>query len=59
MLNADVIDLYERVPIGTKVVVTPAMNPIARLTGAVPQNARQLPRRMGQQIGVMIGRVRG
>jgi lipoprotein-anchoring transpeptidase ErfK/SrfK len=31
MLNADVIDLYDRVPIGTKVVVLPAFNPIARL----------------------------
>lgn len=31
MLNADVIDLYDRVPIGTRVVVLPASNPIARL----------------------------
>jgi lipoprotein-anchoring transpeptidase ErfK/SrfK len=31
MLNADVIDLYERVPTGTRVVVLPASNPIARL----------------------------
>ncbi len=31
MLNADVIDLYDRVPLGTKVVVLPATNPIARL----------------------------
>jgi lipoprotein-anchoring transpeptidase ErfK/SrfK len=35
MLNADVIDLYGRVPIGTKVVVLPAMNPIARLGHAL------------------------
>jgi lipoprotein-anchoring transpeptidase ErfK/SrfK len=35
MLNADVIDLYERVPVGTKVVVMPASNPIARLGGAI------------------------
>ncbi len=32
MLNADVIDLFDRVPVGTKVVVLPAMNPLARLT---------------------------
>ncbi len=31
MLNADVIDLYNRVPIGTKVVVLPSMSPLARL----------------------------
>ncbi len=49
MLNADVIDLYNRVPIGTKVVVLPAMNPIARLGHALTdpdaewrQNVRHL-----------------
>jgi lipoprotein-anchoring transpeptidase ErfK/SrfK len=35
MLNADVIDLYGRVPVGTKVVVLAAMNPIARLGRAI------------------------
>ena len=35
MLNADVIDLYDRVPVGTKVVVLPASNPIARLGKAI------------------------
>jgi lipoprotein-anchoring transpeptidase ErfK/SrfK len=35
MLNADVIDLYGRVPIGTKVVVLSASNPIARLGRAI------------------------
>jgi lipoprotein-anchoring transpeptidase ErfK/SrfK len=35
MLNADVIDLYERVPVGTKVVVMPASNPIAKLGKAL------------------------
>ncbi len=35
MLNADVIDLYNRVPIGTKVVVLQATNPIARLEHAL------------------------
>ena len=35
MLNADVIDLYERVPTGTKVVVLPASNPLARLGEAL------------------------
>jgi lipoprotein-anchoring transpeptidase ErfK/SrfK len=29
MLDADVIDLYDRVPIGTRVVVLPAMSPLA------------------------------
>jgi lipoprotein-anchoring transpeptidase ErfK/SrfK len=49
MLNADVIDLYDRVPIGTKVVVLPATNPIARLGRAISdpdaqwrQNVRRL-----------------
>jgi lipoprotein-anchoring transpeptidase ErfK/SrfK len=49
MLNADVIDLYNRVPIGTKVVVLPATNPIARLGHALTdpdaqwrQNIRRL-----------------
>jgi hypothetical protein len=31
LLNADVIDLYDRVPVGTRVVVVPASSPIARL----------------------------
>ncbi len=35
MLNADVIDLYDRVPMGTKVVVLPASSPIARLGQAL------------------------
>lgn len=35
MLNADVIDLYNRVPIGTMVVVLPATNPMARLGHAL------------------------
>jgi lipoprotein-anchoring transpeptidase ErfK/SrfK len=35
MLNADVIDLYDRVPTGTKVVVLPSSNPIARLGEAL------------------------
>ena len=35
MLNADVIDLYNRVPIGTKVVVVPAGGPIARIGDAI------------------------
>ena len=35
MLNADVIDLYNRVPVGTKVVVLAATNPIARFGRAV------------------------
>ena len=59
MLNADVIDLYDRVPIGTKVVVTPAMSPMARLTGAVPGRARELPRSVGQRLGGLMSRVRG
>ncbi len=35
MLNADVIDLYNRVTIGTKVVVLPVMTPIARIEHAI------------------------
>jgi lipoprotein-anchoring transpeptidase ErfK/SrfK len=35
MLNADVIDLYDRVPVGTRVVVLAASNPIARLGEAL------------------------
>ncbi len=35
MLNADVIDLYDRVPVGTRVVVLPAANPMARLGEAL------------------------
>jgi lipoprotein-anchoring transpeptidase ErfK/SrfK len=49
MLNADVIDLYNRVPIGTKVVVLPAMSPMARIGNALTdlnaewrQNVRRL-----------------
>jgi lipoprotein-anchoring transpeptidase ErfK/SrfK len=40
MLNADVIDLYDRVPVGTKVVVLPASNPIARLGQALGPDAQ-------------------
>ncbi len=36
MLNADVIDLYERVPMGARVVVLPSLSPIARLGRALP-----------------------
>jgi len=46
MLNADVIDLYERVPIGSRVVVVPPMNPIARLGGLIPDYAKRLPQRV-------------
>ncbi len=49
MLNADVIDLYNRVPIGTKVVVLSADGPMARLGRALNdpdaqwrQNVRRL-----------------
>jgi lipoprotein-anchoring transpeptidase ErfK/SrfK len=35
MLNADVIDLYERVPVGTRVVVLPSASPMARLGGVL------------------------
>jgi lipoprotein-anchoring transpeptidase ErfK/SrfK len=43
MLNADVIDLYDRVPVGTKVVVLPSMNPIAQLK----EDLQRIPQRMG------------
>lgn len=61
MLNADVIDLYDRVPIGTRVVVVPSMTPIARLGRAFPDlsGARQFPRRVGQGVGNVVTRVRG
>ena len=39
MLNADVIDLYDRVPIGTRVVVLPATGFIARVGEAIPDTA--------------------
>lgn len=46
LLNADIIDLYDRVPVGTRVVVLAASDPIARigdaLTGA------------GQRIGTAV-----
>jgi lipoprotein-anchoring transpeptidase ErfK/SrfK len=32
LLNADVIDLYNRVPIGTRVVVLPALGPMERIS---------------------------
>jgi lipoprotein-anchoring transpeptidase ErfK/SrfK len=37
MLNADVIDLYDRVPIGTRVVVLSASNPIAQVGASMGQ----------------------
>jgi lipoprotein-anchoring transpeptidase ErfK/SrfK len=52
MLNADVIDLYGRVPVGTKVVVLSATNPIARLGKAITDpdaQWRQSVRRMAGQ----------
>jgi lipoprotein-anchoring transpeptidase ErfK/SrfK len=52
MLNADVIDLYGRVPVGTKVVVLSASNPIARLGKALTDpdaQWRQSVRRMAGQ----------
>jgi lipoprotein-anchoring transpeptidase ErfK/SrfK len=42
LLNADVIDLYDRVPIGTRVVVLAASNPIARLGDALTGAGQQL-----------------
>jgi lipoprotein-anchoring transpeptidase ErfK/SrfK len=46
MLNADVIDLYDRVPIGTKVVVRQSSSRIARLGGMLQDGARQVPGRV-------------
>ena len=37
MLNADVIDLYDRVPIGTKVVVRAPSNPVAQIGASMGQ----------------------
>jgi lipoprotein-anchoring transpeptidase ErfK/SrfK len=59
MLNADVIDLYDRVPTGTKVVVLPAMGPVARLGGMVPEGARQLPQRVGNRVSTLFNGIRG
>ena len=42
MLNADVIDLYGRVPVGTKVVVLAASNPIARLGKSDQRSGRAM-----------------
>jgi lipoprotein-anchoring transpeptidase ErfK/SrfK len=50
MLNADVIDLYERVPTGTRVVVVPAMSPMARMGDLIPDAAKRLPRRVSSLI---------
>ncbi len=36
MLNADIIDLYERVPVGTRVVVLPSLSPIAQIDSILP-----------------------
>lgn len=50
MLNADVIDLYDRVPTGTRVVVVPSMTPMARFGDALPDlgnAAKALPQRVG------------
>jgi hypothetical protein len=43
MLNADVIDLYDRVPTGSRVVVLPSLSPMARLSGSIPASVRNLP----------------
>ena len=47
LLNADVIDLYNRVPVGTRVVVLQASDPIARIGDAISG--------AGQQIGGAVG----
>ena len=39
MLNADVIDLYDRVPMGTKVVVLQSSNPLARLSKSISNSS--------------------
>ena len=59
MLNADVIDLYDRVPTGTKVVVLQAMGPMARLGGMVPNEAKELPQRVGNRVGTFFAGIRG
>jgi lipoprotein-anchoring transpeptidase ErfK/SrfK len=50
MLNADVIDLYDRVPTGTRVVVVPSMSPLARMGDMIPDAAKSLPRRLGNLV---------
>ena len=52
MLNADVIDLYERVPRGTKVVVLPALGPMARLEKSAG-GAADMSTRIGSRMSNM------
>ena len=62
MLNADVIDLYERVPIGTRVVVLPASGPMARLNKVLPGAAKRTSnaaRRVPDVVNSLIGRRQG
>lgn len=49
LLNADVIDLYERVPVGARVVVLEASDPIARIGDAISG--------AGQQIGGAVNNI--
>jgi lipoprotein-anchoring transpeptidase ErfK/SrfK len=44
LLNADVIDLYERVPIGTRVVVLPSLSPLARIGQMMPDTSEMQER---------------
>jgi osmotically inducible lipoprotein OsmB len=41
LLNADVIDLYSRVDVGTKIIVLPNRATVATIAAAVPTPARQ------------------
>ena len=42
LLNADVIDLYSRVDVGTKIIVLPNRAAVATIAAAVPTAARQI-----------------
>ncbi|HEX9905892.1 MAG TPA: L,D-transpeptidase [Propylenella sp.] len=55
MLNADVIDLYDRVPTGTRVVVLPAFNPIAKLGKSIADPDAQWRRNVRRIIGQPAG----
>jgi hypothetical protein len=41
LLNADVIGLYSRVDVGTKIIVLPNRAAVATIAAAVPTPARQ------------------
>jgi hypothetical protein len=54
MLNADVVELFDQVPLGTKVVVLPSTRPVAQRAkrskdATVAQNAKRSKRRRNRR----------